>query len=327
MTASSLISDLIIGPVEARELSHRFVNQLVEDKKAGIGIPSRLKNLDDILNPLKPGQMRVIMGRPGGGKSALMMHFSRVAAEMWQAQTTKKTCPPIFVSAEMALEEIMLREISHYIPVDSILLERGTYDDWRKVHEAIDMIAEERQMIFIGHSLEQGKRRPRLSIENVWKAVDHITEEWGMSPCLISIDYAQRLKLDKITRDRRIEISEIVETVKDMSLAFATPINLGSQVGRQVDERMPPVPEMSDAKETANLEETADSVLGVMRPIKYFKVGQKIPGSDLECVEQLFFINVLKQRQGASGEGRWVWFDMSISRIADLEFQRVELND
>lgn len=259
--------------------------------------------------------------------SALMMHFARVGSEQWAAKEKKDRTPPIVVSAEMAIEEIVLREISHYIPVDSIQLERGEYDEWNRVHDTIDNMTEECPIIYIGHSLEQGRKRPRLSVENIWRSLDYLTDTYGMSPSLVSVDYAQRLRLDKVTRDRRLEVSEIVEMIKDMALAFVTPVVLGSQVGRQVDSRNPPIPEIQDAKETANLEETADSVISVFRPIKHYKEGELIPGTALNCVPELFFVNILKQRQGVSGKGVWCWFDMSITRIADLEVDRIELNN
>jgi replicative DNA helicase len=259
--------------------------------------------------------------------TSLMMHFSRVAAQMWSEEKVKTTFPPIVISAEMAIEEIMLREMSHHIPVDSIELERAQYTDWDRVHAAIDEFSELRPIIYVGHSLAGARKRPRISVENIQLCLDVLTDKYGMSPALLSIDYAQRLKLDKVTRDRRLEVSEIVESVKDMALRFAVPTNLGSQVGRQVDERKPPVPDLSDAKETANLEETADSMIATMRPIKYWKEGEIITGTTLPCRPELFFISILKQRQGTSGTGIWVWFDMAISRIADLETQRVDLND
>lgn len=325
MTTVDLVKSLIIEPDEVRDLSHKYIDSLVEEKKRGVGVHSGLTQLDKVLNPLKPGQMRVVMGRPGNGKTSAMMHFTRVASTKYMNEDVKTAMPPIFVSAEMAVEEIALREISHIMPVDSLLLERGEYGDWGKVHDAIEFLYENKPIIYIGHSLKREGKRPRLSIENIWRAVENITDRFGLPPSLISLDYAQRLKLDKATRDRRLEVSEIVETVKDMSLAFMAPVVLGSQVGRQVDQKSPPVPDLADAKETSNLEETADSIISTMRPSKYYKVGDTIPGSTLRCEENLFFINVLKQRQGVSGVGVWTWFDMSISRLTDLEIERVDL--
>ena len=80
---------------------------------------------------------------------------------------TKISLPPIVVTAEMAIEELMIREISQFIPVDSAELERGRYSEWDIAHSMIDQLHDARPIIFIGHSLERDSRRPRPSVENV----------------------------------------------------------------------------------------------------------------------------------------------------------------
>lgn len=327
-SVSDRISGLIFEPREVSERTHRFfADKSVQGKSESRVIPSGLSSLDRILNPMPPGHMRVVVARPSHGKTSIMMHYARTMAARWAAQENKTTLPPIVVSAEMALEEIMLREVSNVIPVDSSALERGTFDDWGKTHSAIDYLEESRPYIFIGHSLESDSRRPRLSVENVRLALTMLVDKYGLPPSLVVVDYAQRMKLDRASRDRRQEVSEVVESCKDMTLEFSTALILGSQASRSVDEKRPPIPDMSDAKETANLEETADSVLGLFRPCKTYKEGDKIPGSDMICTQTLFYVSIIKQRQGISGVGRWVYFDPAVSRLSDLEIERYELNN
>lgn len=327
-SASERVSSLIFEPKEVSARTHRFFDEKSSSEKNGSRvISSGMASLDAILNPMPPGHMRVVVARPSHGKTSIMMHYARMEAAKWARQEQKTTLPPIVVSAEMALEEIMLREVSNIIPVDSSILERGTFSEWERTHEAIDYLEEARPYIFIGHSLESDARRPRLSVENVRYALNVLVDKYGLPPSLVIVDYAQRMKLDKASRDRRQEVSEVVESCKDMTLEFSTALILGSQAGRSVDEKRPPIPDMSDAKETANLEETADSVLGLFRPCKTYKDGERIPGSDMTCTQTLFYVSIIKQRQGISGVGRWVYFDPAISRLTDLEIERYELNN
>lgn len=327
-TPSDRVAGLIYEPAEVTRLTHSFFNEKSQEKaKGGRSVSSGLATLDSVLSPMPPGHMRVVLARPSHGKTSIMMHYARRVAHSWAASEKKTTLPPIVVSAEMALEEIMLREVSHALPVDSALLERNTYVDWERTHETIDYLSSARPYIFIGHSLESGTRRPRLSVENVRIALDVLTSKYGLPPSLVVVDYAQRMKLDKASRDRRQEVSEVVESCKDIALEFTAPLMLGSQAGRGVDMKNPPIPDMSDAKETANLEETADSMIGSFRPCKVYKDGEKIPGSDMMCSPVLFYINIIKQRQGISGVGKWVYFDPSISRLADIEEVHYNLND
>lgn len=322
-----IIDGLIVTPAKAKALGHRYVEELSNPKNKKRGISSGIRSLDTVMNPLLPGQLMVVMARPGGGKTSLMMHFVRESAKAWSSRDKKETIPPIAVSAEMAIEEIILRDISHHLPVDSNELSRGTYGDWEMAHKIVDKMYDEFPVIYIGHTLEKTGRRPRMSIENIWKSLAALREKYQMSPELVSIDYVQRLKLDKISRDRRGEVSEITEMCKDLALEYATPVILGSQVGRQVEDRKPPIPTLQDAKETANLEETADVILSLMRPSKYYQVGEKIPGTKdgMMCTEELFYINLIKQRQGVGDKGFWCHFDMAISRLSDLEF--IDMNE
>jgi replicative DNA helicase len=319
--------NLIVTPDKTRELAHRYIETITKSTRFH-GVVSGLGDLDKIVNPLMPGRLMTIMGRPGNGKTSLMAHYIRTAARRRTAENQAALiAPPVFISAEMSVEEILVREIAHIIPVDSSLIERGIVSNWNVVHEAIDIICEKFPVIYIAHSLLDTDKRPRLSVESIMAAMQEIVQMYGSPPEIVAVDYAQRLKLDKVTRDRRIEVSEITETMKDMALAIGTGVILGSQVGRHVDQKRPPVPELADAKETANLEETSDVILSVMRPSKYYKIGEKIPGTQLVCHDSLFYIYVVKQRQGKSGEGVWAWFDMSISKLTNLEVEYLDLND
>lgn len=320
------VEDLIYRPEEVRELTIEHLVKL----RDGVGVrsvPMGLPHIDRYLNPLTPGQMMVVLGRPSNGKTALMAHYVREAA--WRRESNKgsETSPPIFVTAEMAIEEIQLRELSHAVPIDSVKLYRGEVNDWDELFAAVDQVYTESPVIYLGHSIHSKGKRPRMSMQNIERALLRIRDEYDMPPELVALDYAQRLKLDGGVRDRRTEVAEVVERTKDLANMLPSPIILGSQAGRQVEDKMPPIPDAKDAKESGNIEETADVVVSVMRPSKYFEIGEVIPKTDgLVCTEELFFIKIIKQRMGESGSGFWVWFDMSISRLADLEFERYDLN-
>ncbi len=320
------VRDLIFHPEEVKALTIEHLERLRAGKGTR-GVPTGLPSIDKYLNPLVPGQLMVVLGRPSNGKTALMAHYIREAALRREAEGIYETAPPIFVTAEMAVEEIQLRELSHAIPLDSIKLYRGQIADWDEVFAAVEQVYEESPVIYLGHSIHSKGRRPRMSMQNIEKAILMIRDEYDAPPEIVALDYAQRLRLDGKARDRRLEVAEIVERTKDLANLLPAPVLLGSQAGRQVEDRMPPIPDARDAKESGNLEETADVVVSVMRPSKYFEINEVIPKTDgLLCSEQLFFIKVIKQRMGEAGKGFWVYFDMALSMLADLEVDRYDLN-
>lgn len=322
------IEDLIFSPAEVKAISRQHIDHI----RSGValkGIDTGIRRLDEYLNPIYPGQIGIALARPSNGKTSFMMHMVRRAAMQWSATENPDTLGPIVVSAEMSVEEIAVREISHFIPYNSALLFRGQVEDWDEVDEAINRIYRESPIVYVGHSGYSRDRRPRMSMENISRAVETICDRYGKPPSIVAIDYVQRLSLDRTSKDRRTELSEIVERCKDMALALHTPVILGSQAGRAVESKQPPVPDMEDAKETGNIEETADVIYSLMRPSRYYKIGEIIPKTEdnLICDENLFYIRILKQRMGDAGRGFWVEFDMSISRLADREMDRVYLNE
>lgn len=331
MSRSSAVSDLIFSPDQVKEISKTHLDKIRGgDLKSGVrtGVPS----LDKYLSPLLPGQMAVVLARPSNGKSLWGMHMIREAATSLVAdpdsQENKEFGPPIVVSAEMSIEEIAVREISHFVPYNSALLFRGEVEDWDDIYSTVNQIRLESPIYYIGHSGYSKARRPKITMDNIANSIAAIVEETGKPPKMIMVDYAQRIKLDGVARDRRLEISEIVERCKDMAIAMHSPVVLCSQAGRSVEEKSPPVPDMRDAKESGNIEETADVVFSLMRPSRYYKIGEIIPKTDnLVCDENLFYIRILKQRMGAAGQGFWLHFNVAISDVRELEVNRHYLDD
>lgn len=320
------MSSLLHTPVEVADIAVRHLENL-QNSDQSRGIQVGISRIDQYLTPLQPGELCVIMGRPGMGKSVLMAHYARMAGYK-VANLGYDVGVPVVVTAEMSIEDYQVREVSHFSGVDSSLIRRG--DDginWDHLKNVAMEVKDKCPIVYIGHTFTGGGRRPSITMEKIEAEIEKLHEGFGVAPSLICLDYLQRLKLDVSTRDRRMDMSEIVEKSKDMGLRFGIPIVLGVQAGRAVDDRVPPVPRMSDGKETGNIEETADIVMGVFRPSRVYSVGEPIPNSSggLICEDNLFLISVLKQRGGESGKSFWVSFDMSITRLADLEIRSYNL--
>lgn len=152
--------------------------------------------------------------------------------------------------------------------------------------------------------------------------------EKGVQPRLILVDYVQRVHPER-TYDRRREVSEIVERCKDLALQYGCVVGIGSQVARQADERpIPGLPILKDGKETGNLEETADLVWGLWRPIMYLRDGEDIPYSrdGRTVTPTLFSIQCLKQRIGKGvGQGFWLHFAPEYNQFNELAY--IDLNE
>jgi replicative DNA helicase len=318
-------SELVFTPSRVRDVTLSYIQEL---KKDVTGIPIGIPRIDDYLVPPRPGELVVVLARPGHGKSSLISHYATMASERTILHGPSVGFP-IIVTAEMSIEDFSLRRISTETGISTSRMKRGVDDgSWESIEQSARTLQNNKPIIFIGHSLERSAKRPGLTIENVWRGLDWLYEKHRVTPALVCIDYLQRMKLDRVTRDRRTEVSEIVESCKDMALQFSVPVILGSQAGRGVEERNPPIPTLSDGKESGSIEESADVVISLFRPISVYKEGELIPNSKagLVCAPSLFYMSVLKQRGGEAGAGFWLSFDMSTSRLSDLELVRHELN-
>lgn len=322
-------TDLLFTPSSIRDSTIAYVDALSRGSR---GMSIGIGRVDEYLIPPKAGELVVVLARPGHGKSSLMSHYARVQSER-VAKEGPEVGYPIIVTAEMAIEDYQLRQLATATGISTARMRRGVDVDaesWSTIKESARRLSIETPTVFIGHSLDRSKKRPTLTIENVWRSIEHLYDKHKVLPSVVCIDYLQRMKLDKLGRDRRGDISEVVEKCKDMAIAFSVPVILGSQAGRGVEERMPPIPALHDGKETGNIEETPDYVLGLFRPISVFTEGELIPKTtenDLVCTPQLFYLKVLKQRGGEAGRGFWLHFDMATSSLTDLELRTSRFNE
>jgi replicative DNA helicase len=318
--------DLVYTPTTVSQYTLEYIEQLKQGRR---GIPLGIPRFDEYFVPPGPGDLVVVLGRPGMGKSSLMAHWANEASKL-TIELGPETGYPIVVTAEMAIEDYSLREVSRASEISTREMKKNSLDDggWANVEKAVKDMPGTRPIVYIGHSILNKRSRPPMTIENVRRGLEFLKSEYGVAPSMILIDYLQRMKLDQTTRDRRVDMSEIVERSKDLALEFETPVILGAQVGRAVDERTPPIPNLSDGKETGNIEETPDAVLCVFKASNAYPVGETIPKTNpgLVCTPNLFLIGVLKQRGGESGRFFWTSFDMAISRLADIEMERHGFN-
>src|SRR5205085_1636693 len=92
------------------------------------GVPTGLMDLDELTNGLQPGQMVIVAGRPGSGKSTLGLDFCRAAS-------IKHNLTSVIFSLEMGKTEITMRLLSAEarIPLNHIRNGDMSEEDWSKL--------------------------------------------------------------------------------------------------------------------------------------------------------------------------------------------------
>ena len=119
---------------------------------------------------------------------------------------------------------------------------------------------------------------------------------------LIIVDYIQLMRSARATDNRVQEMTEICHSVKELARELEVPILAVSQLSRAVETRSPPIPMLSDLKESGSIEQDADVVLFIYREDVYHtreEWERKFP--DRKYPKGVAQVIVAKHRNGPTG--------------------------
>lgn len=231
-------SKIISSKEMARELSE-FLETRAKHTGQLSGITSGLKDLDELTDGFQRGEMTIIAGRPGTGKSAFAM-----------ACASRAGVPVGVISLEMGSHQLGIRQLSTLSGVDLWRLRKGflRHEDWPNVAEGFKMMAE----LPIYFSFSSYKT---MAIE---RTITQMIEIHGCQ--MIIIDYLQLTKGNE-SKKREQEVAEVSRTLKLNTLQHNIPILVLSQLNREVEKRGQQKPVLSDLRESGAIEQDADIVI------------------------------------------------------------------
>ena len=282
--------------------------------------------LDSFIIPLHPGDLMAVVARPGHGKSSFMAYMAKREAEaiIRRGQMGKQAV--VYVSWEQPVEEIeaFFQSGDSYtssdmawgrVPMDTIK---------RKAIKRVNL-----PIWTIGHSLRHANvKKPRMTVDVVYQAIEAMYDEFGISPTLVCLDYLQIVKTDS-GGDRLTQVTDATFAAKELAMRVGVPIIAGVQARRSVDDQRDPLPGMADAQWSSSIEQTADKQISLWRPSKTH-LHEDHPSIDIGGVmyandEELFVIKLLKQRF-ERGFGVWpVRFRPHTLELFDYTKREIEL--
>ena len=325
MAISTDARDIIYTPSEISTFGLRNLDGVKANRANGIKFG--LQKVDTELNPLMPGDLVTVIGRPGNGKTGIMMWWARQ-----RAAHLRKTDPNrlvIYVTLEQSIEQLNAFDLAADTGVSLTKMVRGEFDEQER--ELMATAAARRvgkPLWFIGHSIERRKKRPQINIDLLGQALQEI-EAWDEERYVIDmvfVDYLQRIKLPPKAESKTIALDEILNRLKDGALTFGCPFVVGVQAKREVDDRNPPIPQMEDGQWTSGIEQVSDISLGVVRPRKYKAEGETFGKVAVEGDTQMI-VSLMKQKMGPANIKFTMKFDPRYNTLDELEEHTYKLNE
>lgn len=255
------------------------------------GIKTGLANIDTKAWGLEPGTTTYLIARPSMGKTALSLCIAEHVSRNEFGQV-------LFFSMESSGKALMRRLVAAHSTVYLTRIRKAELDDsqWPLLMEAFHDLSANTNLRIISHPRYKQVERMIAKAE---------TMALNKSLSLIVIDHIQRMSTGARKQNRHLELSYISELLTSLSQTLNVPMLVLSQLNRGVEARKEHRPELSDMKESGDMEANADQVWALYRKDREAEL------AEIEC---------LKGRD----TGTWktcLRFDRNIQRFYDTDEQ------
>jgi replicative DNA helicase len=256
-----------------------------------LGVPFGFVRLDELLGGGAPGEVTVLAGRPGMGKTALGLN---IAANVAESSTCGVRNRVLFQSIEMRKQKCSLRLAGARARVNTRRVATVKLSDRERVSVHNAHIELARLPMLIDDSSHITPTRLRGRIRRAQAKFDRDDERLA----LVVVDYLQFMRGDREHRDRAELVGENMQQLTHIAKEAEVHILVLAQLNRDVAKRSGKElrPRLSDLSESGKIEMHAHNVLFIHRP-EYYLSEDEVP-DDMKGVAELI---VAKQRDGATG--------------------------
>ena len=221
----------------------------IKEGKQQIGLEFGLPDLDKIICGLRPGNLAIIAGRPGTGKTVLGVGLA-------EHISLKNGGSSLIFSLEMQADELAKRTLASTSTVAQGLLDNGeAVDDQESVMRMTAAIARAQSSdmrICDKGGITFSRLCSIARFEHRVKPLD-----------VIVIDYLTLIQSDPGSKaqNRNQEIGQFTRGLKALAKELQIPIVVLSQLNRGIESRADPTPKMSDLRESGEIEQDADMII------------------------------------------------------------------
>ena len=279
--AGRSISDLSSSQCrsEARN-AHALVDKALKlmDRRVNLetppGVETGFMDLDARLLGLQGGDLIILAGRPGSGKSALA----------WQTclNVAKRGDPACFLSLEMSDTQLMDRMAAIETGIDLTKIRAGALVE-AEIQRVTDKLTELGQIpLYIE---EMGAP----SVEQISAAAMQLHDRVGLK--LLAVDYLQLSQGRGDTANN--QVAHVSKHLKGLAKKLNIPVLVLSQLNRGVESRPDKRPQLRDLRDSGAIEQDGDVILFIYRGVMYGDEDKKTGPNTAEII-------IGKNRQGCT---------------------------
>lgn len=288
--------------VDAAREAFQEIERRRETKSPIVGIPTGLRDLDDITGGWEDGDLITLGAHSGHGKTLAAVQFAADGARLSGRHS-------LYISVEVKASRLARRIMANYGRVNAGALKTGimTDDEAFRLRQGIERIVALKGLMSIVHSA-------KATVETVHREVRKYLlrreSSGGRLPPLglVVVDYIQRLWVTERLRSREEEVAHMAKSLKTLADTYHVPVIAAAQLNREANKRANKRPVTADIRESDGIVQDSSVVLFVHRPELWGDEGA-------QGIAELI---VAKARDGETGIAR-VRFDAAQQRMADLE--------
>lgn len=227
--------------------------QVLEDRAAGknTAMPTGLHDLDEYLEGgLRPGELVIVGARPSMGKTALGLTIGVHMADQYSVG---------LLSMEMSHGEVndRLTAMLGHVSLSSVKRpRRGEGLQWDRVIEGV-----ERAKTLNLHTSDQGG----LNINQVRSKARNLKRLKGLN--VLVVDYIGLMTGLDQKANRNTQLGEVSRGLKTLAKELGICVVCLAQLNRKTEERPDQMPQMSDLRDSGEIEQDADVIIFIKRPI------------------------------------------------------------
>ena len=218
-------------------------------------VKTGFKNIDDFAGGLTRGEITIIGGRPGHGKSTMLLNL------LSNVLTSDKKV--LLFNRELTNVEVLKKLIAiESGKLSYTMIRQGMYDVGQL--QELDRVRE-----YIAKKYSPDKFRMYDKIRDFPASATEIKK---FKPDVIFDDYIQLITPTGKEDQRRLQLERIVNDYKWIAKEYNCVVILASQLNRALETRGNPRPQLSDLAESGAIEQVAENVFFVYYT---YKIDQK----------------------------------------------------